>query len=171
RPGDRVRVRAVLQNCAGIPLTNLRVRLGTGAKLFTRTGLTQADTEPLVTRVAAPWQELPAPLPAGQAVQVFYQATVAELGMASIGVYPADFVVQASAAGQVARERVGVVRSYLPYFPEGVAAPTEVSWLLPFTDRPHRLYDGSDTAGPDARQLLDDRLTGLLAGSGRLNRL
>src|SRR5262249_39204203 len=173
RPGDRVRVRAVLQNCAGIPLTSLRVRLGTGAKLFTRTGLTQADTQPLVTRVAAPWQELPAPLPAGQAVQVFYQATVAELGMASIGVYPADFVVQAGADGQADpdRERVGVVRSYLPYFPEGVAAPTEVSWLLPFPDGPHRLHDGADPAGPAARQLLDDRLAGLLAGSGRLTRL
>src|SRR6266498_3620922 len=105
--------------------------------------------------------------PVGAAAQVRYETTVAALRLTAIGVYPAEFVVKIGDGRQV-----GAVRTYLPFFPDGVARPTEVSWLLPFADRPHRLYDGAaDAAAVDGRVLIDDRLARLLEGNGRLNRM
>jgi hypothetical protein len=178
RPGDPVRVMALLQNCGSAPLARLRVRLRTGTELVTRTQLTQADTQPLADRAAAPWQDGPATLATGQTVRVQYEASAASLRLTTIGVYPAEltvqgfpvqgFPVQGGFADGTGPSQVGVVRTYLPFFPDRVAAPTEVSWLLPFADRPHRYYDTGGTGSP---VLVDDRLAGSLTGNGRLNRL
>src|SRR6266498_2176378 len=67
--------------------------------------------------------------PVGAAAQVRYETTVAALRLTAIGVYPAEFVVKIGDGRQV-----GAVRTYLPFFPDGVARPTEVSWLLPYAD-------------------------------------
>ena len=167
RPADTVQVLALLQNCGTAPLTGIRVRLRTGEELFTRTQLAQADGQPLTERAGGDWLDLPAPLSVGAAAQVRYETTVAALRLTAIGVYPAEFVVKIGDGRQV-----GAVRTYLPFFPDGVARPTEVSWLLPFADRPHRLYDGAaDAAAVDGRVLIDDRLARLLEGNGRLNRM
>jgi hypothetical protein len=174
RPGgDPVQVLAMLRNCGTAPLTRLRVRLRSGAELFTRGQLAADDGQPLIPRAAGDWLDLPpAPLATGAATTVLYQTSATDLRMTAIGVYPAEFQVQAVRAEGAGREPAGEVRTYLPFFPDGVAAPTEVSWLLPFVDRPHRLYEPpDDTAGADDRILIDDHLSGQLEGTGRLNRL
>jgi hypothetical protein len=169
-PGGTVRIAAELRNCGSTPLGQLRIRLRTGEELFTRTQLAAADTQPLTERAAGSWADL-APLAAGRSQQATYQTTAQDLRLTAIGVYPAEVEVQAAAPDGTAPALVGWVRTYLPYFPDPVAAPTQVTWLLPFTDRPHRLYQPEDDTGEQDRVLIDNRLAGQLSGNGRLNRL
>lgn len=166
-PGDPVTVLARLTNRGTAPLAGLRVELRTGSRLVTRSALANADTDPPSTEHAAGgWVTLPGSLSVGRTLPIRYQTTTAALGLSQIGVYPAELAVQGTIqdpAGDTAgRHQVGSVRTYLPYFPDGVAAPTAVSWLIPLVDRPHRLTD--DTFS-------DDQLAGELGAHGRLTNL
>jgi hypothetical protein len=164
RPTDEVLVVARLLNCGSTTLTDLRVRLRTGNVLSTRTELADADRQPPEANHAlGEWLPVEQPLAAGGQADVQYRTTARALGLTRIGVYPAQLLVQGDQGAGL--DQVGDVRTYLPFFPDGVSRPTEVSWLLPIADRPHRLYESSD------KLLYDEALAASVVGQGRLNRL
>jgi hypothetical protein len=79
---------------------------------------------------------------------------VYEIGVQVVGVTPAD-----------GTETVGRLRTFLPWAPmgvPGVGLPTQVAWIWPLADRPHRLVGST---------WLDDDLAESLAPQGRLGRL
>jgi len=79
---------------------------------------------------------------------------VYELGIEVVGVTPTE-----------GTETVGRLRTFLPWAPNdvpGVGLPTQVAWLWPLADRPHRLVGST---------WLDDDLATSLAPDGRLGEL
>jgi len=79
---------------------------------------------------------------------------VYEIGIQVVGVTPTD-----------GTETVGRLRTFLPWAPNdvpGVGLPTQVAWVWPLADRPHRLVGST---------WLDDDLASSLAPDGRLGRL
>jgi hypothetical protein len=164
RPGDPVTVQARLTNAGTTPLSRLRVQLRTGARLVTRSALADADADPPPdSHGAGGWSELAAGLPARRTMSIRYQTTATALGLSRIGVYPAELVVEGENGTGSGRQQVGSVRTYLPYLAGTVAEPTEVSWLIPLVDRPHRLTEESVFS--------DDGLAGELGVHGRLTNL
>jgi hypothetical protein len=79
---------------------------------------------------------------------------VYELGIQVVGVTPTE-----------GTETVGRLRTFLPWAPldvPGVGLPTQVAWVWPLADRPHRLVGST---------WLDDDLAAALTPDGRLGRL
>jgi uncharacterized protein DUF6049 len=165
-PAGPVRADITLRNCGTATMTDAHLRMRTGDVLSTRAELAAADTAqdlPYVHAVAD-WLDIAQPLPPGAAVKLTYETTANQLGLFRIGIYPAQFQVQAD-KGQ-GLETVGDVPTYLPFFPDGVQQRTEVTWVLPFADRPHRLYNDSE------HTLYDEGLDYSITGSqGRLSRM
>jgi hypothetical protein len=163
QPGDQLTVDAKLLNCGTTPLTQIRVRMRTGEVLSTRTQLANADANPSdAVHAAGEWTDYSGTVPVGKTAFVRYQTTTAALALNVIGVYPVQFLVQADAGQGLGLTQVGEVRTYLPYFPDGAQQPTEVTWLLPFADRPHRLYEDNE------HTLYDEALDTSIVGHGRL---
>jgi Family of unknown function (DUF6049) len=166
QPGDTVTVTAVLRNCGTAPLTNVRARVRTANVLATRNDLADADSKPPDTNHAfGDWTNYADGVPPGKAATVVYQTNTVALGLNRIGVYPAELQVQGDNGQGNGVADVGQIRTYLPFFPDGVQQPTEVTYLLPFADRPHRLYD------TDTHILYDDDLDTSITGTGRLARM
>lgn len=79
---------------------------------------------------------------------------VYEIGIQVVGVTPTE-----------GTETVGRLRTFLPWAPNdvpGVGLPTQVAWVWPLADRPHRLIGST---------WLDDDLATALAPDGRLGQL
>jgi hypothetical protein len=164
-PNGPIRVDATLRNCGSTTLSGVRFRIRTGDVLSTRAELAGADTAtaPQYLHAIGDWLDRPAPIPSGGIDKLTYETTGNVLGLFRIGVYPVQLQVQAD-RGQ-GLDQVGALQTYLPFFPDGVERPTEVTWLLPFADRPHRLYNDSD------HTLYDEALDYSMVGQGRLSRM
>jgi Family of unknown function (DUF6049) len=164
RPDSTVRVVALLRNTGADATGPLTVRLRRGVVLDTRGELEQADTDaPTTGSASAAPQELSSGLSPGQSQQVRYSATVADLGLSRLGVYPVALTVQRSADGT----ELGRLSTLLPYLPDGIAG-TKVTLLWPLLDRPHRLT-GSPPGQPET--FSDDLLARSVRPGGRLDRL
>jgi hypothetical protein len=88
--------------------------------------------------------------------------------MGRLGVYPLAVQARARYGEDRNRTAVGLVSTFVPWFPEGPPAPTRIAWLWPLVDVPRR--------GP-AEVMLDDELEELVSGgpasqpAGRLHQL
>lgn len=103
-------------------------------------------------------------LPPGGRRGFTLRVPVAQLGLPSAGTY----VIGVEALGREAGvdefdSRKGVLRTFLPWFPDGSqVAPVDLVWLWPLADWPARAADDV---------LLDDRTPVALSPGGRLDRL
>jgi hypothetical protein len=175
RADSELRVTAVLRNLSSNATGPVTVRLRRGAVLDTRGELQAADDEPPPTEVASGEpQLLEDGLSPGRSARVTYRTTAAELGLGTLGVYPAALTVQSTEDD----EELGRVQTLLPFFPPGVeTAGTRVAMLWPLLDRPHRLTGAPaprrpGTAGDERppEVFTDDGLARSVAG-GRLDQL
>lgn len=160
RPGGAVQVLGRLRNTGTREITDLRVRLQVGDPITTRSELHSADADrPPTSRraVARPASRTLAP---GQSTTFDLRATVAELGLDRLGVYPVDVVARGNAGDGV--DSLGLAPTYLPWF--GALSPqrTRVAVVWPLTDVSHVRPDGT---------LRDDDLATALAPGGRLHGL
>lgn len=173
QPGNTLTLRGTLHNTSSGPVTNLTVQLllsttpiGSRSEFdgyadtppqtpfapdttpvpsqhatLPRSSLPVDATEPFTVSVPVDALALP------KAWQV-YRLGVAVTGLTSAGT-----------------QTVGRLRTFLPWAPlgvPGVGLPTQVAWLWPVVDRPHRA---------SASAWLDDALARELSGGGRLARL
>lgn len=161
RATDVLTVQVRLRNDGDAPVRDLRVQLGVGARLSTRSGLSAADagvgTE--IVRVATT-VELPDVLTVGGSLLATLAVPVAELRLGRLGVYPLQVAV--SGRTSTSRRTLGGLTTYLPWFPDGVESPVRVAFVLPLAAQPDR----SLTSG-----VLTDDLTADLAPQGRLGAL
>lgn len=161
-----VTIRGRITNGGSARFDAVRLRLQRGAVISTRSELHQSDndSEPFLPIRSCDWLVLALPdgLPPGRSQPFEYRCEMQTLAMEQIGIYPLVLRAEASIGG-LDYEPVGETRTYLPSFPDGVTATTQVSWLWPLVDRPHRM--SRDEA------FLDDDLAGSVAPGGRLDRL
>ncbi|HEX5497236.1 MAG TPA: DUF6049 family protein [Mycobacteriales bacterium] len=177
---QKLTVTGRLTNSGPVPLESVRLRVQRGPVISTRSELHQTDDAqaPLPVVRSCRWQspDLPHGLPLGASTAFSYRCDLDTLGMTLIGIYPLALRVEAvqSARGvspQGVQESTapsgyqpaGEVRTYLPSFPQGVTARTQVDWLWPLVDRPHRLAE--------TNRYLDDDLGRSVAPDGRLDRM
>ncbi|HSV66203.1 MAG TPA: DUF6049 family protein [Mycobacteriales bacterium] len=165
RRGDQVTVVATLVNNGTATLTDAWVRLRTASVRQSRSALADADANPpAATHGGGDWLPLSTVILPGHRTTVRYQTTTTALRLTDIGVYPAELAVEGDDGTGAGRQQVGSLWTYLPYFPHDVTAPTQVTWLLPFVDRPRRLTED------DTRTFLDDQLAASI-DHGRLRAL
>ncbi len=172
QPGDDLTVRGMVTDQSDTPIGNLAVQLRvsrtkigsrgqfrdyadtpdgsaptdataptTQSSVLSRTELETGDSEPF--SVTVPVDDLALP----EAWQVYEMAVV---------------VSGDTVTGHIT---VGQLRTFLPWAPvgvPGVGQPTQVAWVWPVADRPHRT---------DSATWTDDGLAASMAGGGRLARL
>ena len=142
-------------------LTALRVSLLRGDRLSSRSALATQSAAGRREGAVVATQRLDDPVTPGGQVEFRVAVPVDELRLGALGVYPLTIEVTGRVAGG-GREVLGAVQTYLPWFPEAIDAATQVAWLWPFVDVPHR--------GPD-RLLRDDGLAAAFGADGRLSAL
>jgi len=160
RPGGAVQVVGTLRNTGSREITDLRVRLQVGDAIQFRGELHNADSDrpPTSLRVGTrPRQRSLAP---GGSTSFDLRATVGELGLGDVGVYPVDVVARGNAGEGL--DSLGLAPTWLPWF--GTVSPrrTRVAVVWPMTDVSHVNVDGT---------LRDDELATSLAEGGRLHGL
>ena len=182
--GDSLRVEGRLVNNSSDVLTDVVVRLRIGSRpLTSRSQITlvrEAPLDPADPASADPGSDPPAAFPEPTDVVVDdttnsvadrlaprAQATfslripLAEIPLASAGVYPIGVEVLGAAELTPGSERQGIIRTFLPWFPEPVD-PISLVWLWPLADWPAREANGV---------FLDDQTPRAVSGDGRLTSL
>jgi hypothetical protein len=172
QPGDSLTVRGTLTDQSGTPVSNLGVQLlvsrtKIGSRSAFRDYAATPDGPPSVDATAPSTQTAVlsrTQLDAGDSEPFSVTVPVDDLALPEAWqVYEMAVVVSADAVtGHVT---VGQLRTFLPWAPlgvPGVGQPTQLAWLWPIVDRPHR----SDSAG-----WTDDALASSMATGGRLDRL
>lgn len=157
-PAQTLRLSGELRNRADSPYQQLSVRLRYGNRPVSSRGEldTYADGKGADPPLFGPQQAVPAGLQAGGRQPWRLALAAKQMRLPRWGVYPVT--VEVLNAGAV----VGQERTFITYYPKGtLAQKTNLSWIWPVVDQPHR---SSDTT------FLDDRLEREL-GSGRLTHL
>jgi len=171
RPVDEtLRVAGRLVNCGRDPVDGVEVRLGVGSRLTTRSGLAQADEEPVVGTRRLTVEPTDEPLAARASTPFDLQLPIEDLRLGRRnGVFPLTVQARARVGSEDTRSQVGLASTFVPWLPDVPIAPTRIAWVIPLVDQPRR--------GPD-EVLLDDALTELLeaddpdgADGGRLQRV
>lgn len=159
-PGQAFEVIGRLTNVGTQPARGVRVQLRVGDRISTRSGLADADRDrpPTSRRVTGTTS---VDLDPGQGASFDLRTTVDRLELGDAGVYPLD-IEATGRFGDSPRARLGNAPTWVPWMAGHQVAPTRVAVLWPLVDEPHR---GADDA------LLDDRLAGELAPTGRLAHL
>ncbi|MCZ2823003.1 MULTISPECIES: DUF6049 family protein [unclassified Modestobacter] len=167
-PGAAVEVTATLRNDSTETYDDLEVRLQRGEVLTTRSGLAADLSRPGEhTAATTPFVEVPGAdeLEPGEAVTFSYSTPAEALQLTADGVYPLLFNVNGTRADGVT-ERAAELATHLVVQPAvsetAPQARTEVAWLWPVTDRPHRDATGAFT---------DDALAAQVDDGGRLDRI
>lgn len=164
QPGTTLRMSGRLRNGSSDDIASLQVRLLlSGTPMATRSEIanvaagapdrdgppTLAVSEPiplLLPRNSADWSlELP----------------VDQLPLSFPGVYVAGLEVIGTGTDGVT-QRLGLTRTFLPWFPEGSVAPARLVWLWPVTAKPDRALDGWQ---------LSEQTAAEMATGGRLERI
>lgn len=183
-PGDALRIEGRIVNTTSNVMADTAVRLRLSSQPLTRrsqittvreAGLdTENPTDPKIepfgepadvvideSRVAVA-DSIP---PRGQ-VSFSLRIPFAELPLADQGVYALAMEVVGTQSGEGSQEfeeRQGIVRTFLPWFPDpSEVTPVEMVWLWPLADWPARAADGI---------FLDDRTPREIAPGGRLDEL
>ena len=169
QPGGILRIGGRLVSTSSTGLVNVQVRLLLSSVVLTsheqidsvlRTGFDQS-WDPSEDYVLD-WSKVdvsPA-LGPGQESSFSFQIPIDQLPLAGPGVYVLS--VEALADGTSGATRVGLVRTYLPWFPDETVPPIGLTWLWPLADHPARTATGV---------LLDDRTPVALSPGGRLHQL
>ncbi len=162
KPKSMITVSGTLTNTTHQTLAKPSVRLQAGPALTSRSELQAADTIPPTSDAATCDFGKPlADLAPAVTVSFTTRCSAKTLGLTTqLGVYPVLVNVNAIQADGT-HARVGQANTFLPYFPQRPHAPTQVSWIWPIIDHPHRMSSGV---------FHDDLLSKSLAASGRLGR-
>jgi hypothetical protein len=162
-PTSKIVITGYLQNSSNQPITGLTVRLRFSHRAVASRGeLAQqagGAAAPLLLQIGHP-QRFARPVAPG-ARQAWRLATTSEeLGFTSFGVYPLS-VEADDAAGRV----IGAQRTFMTFVPKDYKQrlkPTQIAWVWPMMDVPHRTIND---------RFRDDHLAASLAAGGRLNDL
>jgi hypothetical protein len=158
--GGRLTVSGQVRNSRPDALRAPRVQLRVDSEpLDTRREVGEVASGEALGRRGRPYArtDLPEDLPVGATAAFTLEAAVDELPLREFGVYVLTLEVRDGG------REVGSARTFLPWAPAGEAlTPTQVAWLWPLVDRPHRALDGAFT---------DDELATSVAPDGRLGRL
>lgn len=160
QPKDTVVVAGTVTNTGSTRVTDIRVRLKLGERVFTRGGLHDADTDRPITRPQTSVAPHSATLAPGARTAFTIRTTVRALGLSGVGVYPIDIEARGNAGEGIGP--LGLASTWLPYFAGTRVNPIRVAVVWPLVDRPHQATDGS---------FRDDELADSLAGDGRLGRM
>jgi hypothetical protein len=163
-PDQFVQVTGRLTNTGSAAVSGLSLRLMRGERLDSRQRLAQADEEPPeLVPVATSVRPVDDVLAPGASTTFDLSLRVRELDLGPIGVYPFGVRVRGTVDGVDERSsQVGLVQTYLPWFPDGAPRPTRVAWLWPLADAPTRA---------PREVLVDESLPQSLASGGRLSQL
>ncbi len=161
RPKSMITVSGTLTNTTHQKLTKPTVRLQAGPALTSRSELQAADAiAPTSDAATCEFGKPLTDLAPGASISFTTRCSAKTLGLTQLGVYPLLVNVNAIQVDGT-HARVGQANTFLPYFPTRLRTPTEVSWLWPIVDHPHRLSSGV---------FHDDQLSRSLASQGRLGR-
>jgi len=170
--GDMLRVRGRVISTARSTLTDVSVQLRRGsAPLAARgdvaavfdAGLAPVDGEPADVPLAGTRTVVADELPPGARRSFSIRVPVASLGLSAPGSYVVGIDAYAREQGAAAEARMGVLRTFLPWFPPASEVdPVTLTWLWPLADWPARATDGV---------LLTDQTPVELSPDGRLARL
>ena len=162
-PDQFVQVTGTLTNTGTATVTGLRLRLQVGDRLQSRGQLAQADSEPPpLSPVASAVRPATEDLRPGASATFDLRLRARELGFGRIGVYPFGVQVRGAVDGEDGRQQLGLVQTYLPWFPDGPPEPTRIAWLWPLVDAPSRA---------PREVMVDDSLAASLGRGGRLSQL
>ena len=172
QPGDDLIVRGTVTDQSDTPISNLSVQLDVsrtkiGSRGQFRDYADTSDGPPPVDATAPSSQTSVLPrteLETGDSEQFTVTVPVDDLALPEAWqVYEMAVVVAGdTVTGHVT---VGQLRTFLPWAPlgvPGVGQPTQLAWVWPLADRPHR---------SDSATWADDRLASSMATGGRLERL
>lgn len=162
RPGSKITITGYVQNQTSQQMTGVSVRLRWRSQPMNgRTELAQyaAPNAPALVS-AAPAVQLSGPAAPGRQVKWRLDTTARDLRMTAFGVYPIAVEVLNATTQSVATQP-----TFLTFMPSGKAfqpKPTEVAWVWPMMDQPHRTTGTTFT---------DDHLETELSPTGRLGGL
>ncbi len=160
QPGDELHVSGTITNTGTEPLQALQLRLRVGGRLATRSELALTDTQPPSYRDVRATRPLP-DLQVGASTPLDLLVPVDDLRLGTIGVYPVQLEVRGVRGSVGARDTLGAVATYLPWFAGTPVDPLRLAWVWPVADAPHLAPRGA---------MVDDTLAGSLAPQGRLAR-
>ena len=170
--GDTLRLRGRVISTARATLTDVHVQLRRASSpLASRrdvvaafeAGLAPADGEPADVPLPGTRTLVAEELPPGARRPFTLRVPVDSLGLTAPGAYVIGIDVYAREAGAADEARMGVLRTFLPWFPsDAEVAPVRLTWLWPLVDWPARATDGT---------LLTDQTPLELSPDGRLDRL
>lgn len=164
QPGTTLRLSGRLRNRGEQDLTALQVRLLLSTSpLATRSEITTVSDGGTL-RDGPPTLAVSQPIAAlapRAATDWSLQIPVDTLPLVTPGVYVAGLeVIGTGVDGSV--QRVGLTRTFLPWYPEGSVEPARLVWLWPLTAYPDRGLDGKQ---------LNEQTAAEMAPDGRLARL
>ena len=170
--GDTLRLSGRVISTARSTLTDVSIQLRRGsAPLAARSdvvavfdaGLAPADGEPADVPLPGTRTLVAEELPPGARRSFSIRVPVDSLGLSAPGVYVVGVDAYAREVSAAAEARMGVLRTFLPWFPpDSEVDPVSLTWLWPLADWPARATDGA---------LLTDQTPVELSDGGRLDRL
>ena len=183
-PGDNLRIEGRIVNNTANVIANAAVRARVSAEPLTRrsqitkvreAGLdpqepeepgTEPFTEPVAVVVDATREAVADSIPPSGQVSFAIRIPVADLPFAEQGVYAIAVEVlgvRRGPADQEFEQRQGIMRTFLPWFPNPEAiTPVQMVWLWPLADYPARTAEGV---------FLDDQTPLAISSGGRLDEL
>ena len=164
QPGGTLRMSGRLRNRSSTPITAVQVRLLLSpSPMATRSeiaavsaGATDRDGPPTLA-VSEPIASIPARSVADWSIEF----PLDELPLFIPGVYVAGLEVIGTGTDGLP-QRLGLSRTFLPWFPEGSVSPTRLVWLWPVSSAPDRALDSVQ---------LSERTAAEMAPGGRLDRI
>lgn len=164
QPGKTLRMSGRLRNGSSDDITSLQVRL----LLSTTPMATRSEIVNVVAGAAdrdgpptlAVSEPIPLLLPRNSA-DWSLEFPVDNLPLSFPGVYVAGLEVIGTGTDGVT-QRLGLTRTFLPWFPEGSTVPVRLAWLWPVTAKPDRALDGLQ---------LSEQTAAEIATGGRLERI
>ncbi len=164
QPGKTLRLSGILRNRSDADVTAIQVRLLLSpAPMATRSeigtvaaGGTDRDGPPTLA-VSEP---LPVLAPR-TSLDWSLEFPLDQLPLSAVGVYVMGLEVIGTGTDGLT-QRLGLTRTFLPWFPEGSVQPTRLAWLWPVTSAPDRALEGVQ---------LSERTASEMAPGGRLSRI
>jgi hypothetical protein len=164
QPGKTLRMSGRLRNTSNDDIAAIQVRLLlSGTPMATRSEIT-AVSAGAVDRDGPPTLAVSEPIPlllARNSADWSLKLPFDELPLSLPGVYVAGLEVIGTGTDGLT-QRLGLTRTFLPWFPEGTVSPSRLVWLWPVTARPDRALDSLQ---------LSEQTAAEMAAGGRLERI
>lgn len=177
-PGGSVTITGTVVNKSKAKITaaHIGVRLGTGGPLTTRSAMSDVAarggyTSTLDGAADINGQTAVVPdIPPGLSTTFSLKVPVSALGLGASGVYQLSVTLDGQTPVEYWQHVLGIARTFLPWYQNGAAKPTQITYLWPLTDRPHIAAQG-DTNSQQSPIFFDDQLAQELAPGGRLQEM